>query len=201
LSGVVAGQVGEFDRFVETGRDPSERLRVNGFESENTAPLGGLNRVFTEQVREGVALATVTEYLASVPELSSASRFIDVAGISDSLDDPDPPASQRVTFFAPIDEAFGELGGTLPVDFDDLMNFHVGIGTDTDFFPTGAALSADDIAAADEIVTRFSGNNISVERTEDGVVLNSDAMFEKTNIRVKNGLIHLIDTVLLPEVV
>ena len=88
----------------------------------------------------------------------------------------------------------------------DILSFHIGVGTEEDLFPSGrtdveglgASLSDLEIEAAEEIVTLLQGSTIDVDLTDEGVVLDSDAKLVTTNIRAKNGVVHVIDGVLLP---
>ena len=99
------------------------------------------------------------------------------------------------TVFAPTDEAFAALpAGTVenllkPENKDQLvavLTYHVVPGK----------VMASDIAGKKADVATVQGANIAVDAT-DGVKIN-DANVTATDIVTSNGVIHVIDTVLIP---
>ncbi len=98
------------------------------------------------------------------------------------------------TVFAPTDEAFAALPeGTLeslladPEALKNILLYHVVSGKVT----------------ADQVVTLTSadtvaGQPISIEVVDGGVVLNDTVKVVTTDIETSNGVIHVIDAVLLP---
>lgn len=100
------------------------------------------------------------------------------------------------TVFAPTDEAFAALPeGTLtsllkPENKDQLANIlkhHV---------VSGKAL-AKDVVTMNQATT-VKGTNLPIELKGDKVMV-GNAQVIKTDIKASNGVIHVIDTVLLPE--
>ncbi|MFT7581171.1 MAG: transforming growth factor-beta-induced protein [Myxococcota bacterium] len=103
------------------------------------------------------------------------------------------------TVFAPTDEAFEKLAaGTLDslllpenkAQLQGILQYHVVRG-------------ALDAAAVVEMpsATTLEGSDISIEVVGGEVILNGGAKVTITDIVVDNGIIHVIDTVLLPPVV
>ncbi|MEM1332137.1 MAG: fasciclin domain-containing protein [Actinomycetota bacterium] len=103
-----------------------------------------------------------------------------------------------VTFLAPSEEAFAAIQSDFPDlvaqltgDFDlldSLLQYHV---------VEGVALAAD-VTAATEIPT-LEGNTITVEVVDGEVVLNGgQARVIATDLLADNGVVHVIDRVLLP---
>jgi len=97
------------------------------------------------------------------------------------------------TVFAPTDEAFGKLPeGTVEGLLEDIpaltdiLLYHV---------VSGEVLAADvvELESAETVL----GENVSI-RVEDGNVYINDSMVIITDIMADNGVIHVIDTVLLP---
>ena len=91
------------------------------------------------------------------------------------------------TVFAPTDAAFGKLasvptGATLK----NILLYHVVSG----------AVGSGDLKAG-PVATLLSGKNVTVNLT-GGVKIN-DAMVTTANVLAKNGVIHVVDTVLVPE--
>ncbi len=97
------------------------------------------------------------------------------------------------TVFAPTDEAFAKLPeGTVEALLEDIpaltdiLLYHVVSGE----------VVAEDVIALEEAATLL-GDNVSI-RMEDGNVYINDSMVVITDIMASNGVIHVIDSVLLP---
>jgi branched-chain amino acid transport system substrate-binding protein len=97
--------------------------------------------------------------------------------------------------FAPTNEAFEELAeGTLDAlledpegQLTDILRYHV---------VEGEVLAAD-VVEADSVET-VEGGVITIEASDDGVVLNGTVNVIETDIMASNGVIHVIDAVLMP---
>ncbi|MEP3429113.1 MAG: fasciclin domain-containing protein [Roseibium sp.] len=115
---------------------------------------------------------------------------VQAAGLADTLKGDGP-----FTVFAPTDEAFAKLpAGTVetllkPENKDKLvaiLTYHV---------VSGKVMSGD-IAGKKADVATVQGSDISVDAT-NGVKIN-DATVVSADIETSNGVIHIIDTVILP---
>ncbi|EFO34433.1 transforming growth factor-beta-induced protein ig-h3 [Roseibium sp. TrichSKD4] len=113
------------------------------------------------------------------------------AGLVDTLKGDGP-----FTVFAPTDEAFAKLpDGTVedllkPENKDQLvriLTYHV---------VPGKVMSSDIAGKTAEVAT-VEGSNISVDAT-DGVKINN-ATVVSADVEASNGVIHVIDTVILPQ--
>lgn len=111
------------------------------------------------------------------------------AGLVETLQSAGP-----FTVFAPTDEAFAALPDGLvaallkPENKDTLvkvLTYHV----------LGSEVHAADVASGD--VATVEGSNISI-KVGDKVVLNGSANVTATDIKASNGVIHIIDAVLVP---
>ena len=97
------------------------------------------------------------------------------------------------TVFAPTDEAFAKLPeGTVeglladPEKLKKVLLYHVVAGTVT----SGQVVEL-------ESATTLNGEQIAIS-TDSGVMIN-DANVVQTDITASNGVVHVIDTVLIPE--
>jgi uncharacterized surface protein with fasciclin (FAS1) repeats len=111
------------------------------------------------------------------------------AGLVDTLKGDGP-----YTVFAPTDEAFdalpeGALDDLLadPDALRDVLLYHVVEG----------AVPADQVVTLDSADT-VAGQPVAIEVVDGGVVLNDDVKVVTTDIQTSNGVIHVIDGVLLP---
>ncbi|NIQ98630.1 MAG: fasciclin domain-containing protein [Gemmatimonadales bacterium] len=118
-------------------------------------------------------------------------KAVQAAGLVDTLKGEGP-----FTVFAPTDEAFAKLpAGTL----DDLLKpenkekltailtYHV----------VPDKMMAADVAALDSATT-VNGKDITITADEEGVTVDG-ARVVQTDIECSNGVIHVIDSVMMPE--
>ncbi len=113
---------------------------------------------------------------------------VQAAGLESTLTGPGP-----LTLFAPTDEAFAKLPeGTVAGLLEDkaqltkILTYHVVAGK----------VTAADVQAL-STATTVEGSDLTID-TSDGVKIN-DARVTQADIEADNGLIHVIDTVLLPS--
>ncbi len=96
------------------------------------------------------------------------------------------------TLFAPTDAAFAKLpAGTLdtltPEQLTGILRYHVLVG----------AASSEDAAALDSAPS-VQGGDLTFASSDAGLTVNGAAITE-ADVPASNGVIHVIDTVLLPE--
>ena len=98
------------------------------------------------------------------------------------------------TVFAPTDEAFaalpeGVLDGLLadPAALADILKYHV---------VSGEVLAADVVGL--DSATTVQGEDIAIAVVDGTVVLNGTANVVTTDVMASNGVIHVIDAVILP---
>ena len=99
------------------------------------------------------------------------------------------------TVFAPTDEAFAKLpAGTVEALLADLpkltaiLTYHVVAGT---------VMAADVMTMDGQSAATVNGAMVAIS-TQDGVHLNGASKVVTTDIACTNGVIHVIDTVLMP---
>jgi uncharacterized surface protein with fasciclin (FAS1) repeats len=146
-------------------------------------------------VEEPVALGTVVDIAAGNPDFSTLVAAVQAAGLAETLAGPGP-----FTVFAPTNEAFAALpAGTLdslllPENKDQLtkiLTYHV---------VAGKVMSADLPAADAGVATStVAGLDLSVRVEADGSAKANEATITTADIEASNGVIHVIDTVLLPK--
>ncbi|MBN4004917.1 fasciclin domain-containing protein [Nostoc sp. LPT] len=112
---------------------------------------------------------------------------IQAAGLVDTLKGPGP-----FTVFAPTDEAFNKLpAGTVDALLQDtaklkkILTYHV---------VSGKVLAAD--VAKLKTATTVEGSDVKIDAS-NGVKIN-DATVATADVAADNGVIHVIDTVLIP---
>lgn len=134
---------------------------------------------------------TIVEIAAGNEDFSTLVTAVKAAGLAEALSGKGP-----LTVFAPTNEAFKKLpAGALenllkPENKDQLaavLKYHVASG----------AVKAADVVKVDSVKT-LQGDEVEVQASNGTVMLNGKAKVVKTDIMASNGVIHVIDTVLLP---
>ncbi len=121
---------------------------------------------------------------------TTLAKALEAAGLVETLKGAGP-----FTVFAPTDEAFAKLpAGTVESLLKDIpkltaiLTYHVVPGT----------VMASDVMGMDgQSAATVNGAKLKIS-TKDGVKLNGKATVVKTDIACTNGVIHVIDSVLLP---
>ncbi|MFT5449192.1 MAG: putative surface protein with fasciclin (FAS1) repeats [Gammaproteobacteria bacterium] len=133
----------------------------------------------------------IVDTAASAGSFGTLVAAVKAAGLVDTLKGPGP-----FTVFAPTDAAFAKLpAGTVemllePANRDKLvaiLTYHVVPGK----------IMAGDIAGKKTSVQTVQGENIDVDAM-DGVMINT-ATVTSADIEASNGVIHVIDTVIMPK--
>jgi uncharacterized surface protein with fasciclin (FAS1) repeats len=140
-------------------------------------------------VAAGAASAqTIVGIAASNPQFSTLVKAVQAAGLVDTLNGPGP-----FTVFAPTDAAFAKLpAGRLDALLADeqtlvkVLTYHV----------VPAKLMASDVVKL-RSATTAEGEPITITTDAKGVRVD-DANVTATDIVASNGVIHVIDTVILP---
>ncbi len=116
---------------------------------------------------------------------------VKAAGLVDTLKGDGP-----FTVFAPTDEAFAKLpAGTIEnllkpenkAQLASILTYHVVSGK----------VKAKDVVSLTEAKT-VQGDKVNIMVKDGGVVLNGNSNVVSTDITTSNGVIHVIDTVILP---
>lgn len=132
----------------------------------------------------------IVETAVEAGKFTTLTEALGAAGLVNTLKGEGP-----FTVFAPTDEAFAKLpAGTLesllkPENKDQLtaiLTYHVVPG----------AVKAADVVKLDEAKT-VNGQKVTVKTSGDAVMIN-DAKVTATDIAASNGVIHVIDTVIMP---
>jgi uncharacterized surface protein with fasciclin (FAS1) repeats len=141
-------------------------------------------------------LPTIAQIVAEsangeTPEFTTLLAAVDAAGLVETLDGPG-----SFTVFAPTDAAFADLPEGL---VEDLLADPEGALTDVLLYHVaGEAVPASAVVELDAVPT-LQGESISVQVKDGGVILNDDVMVTATDIEASNGVVHVIDAVLIPS--
>ena len=137
------------------------------------------------------APGTIVEVAAGNADFETLVAAVKAAGLAETLSGAGP-----FTVFAPTDAAFAKLpAGTVenllkPENKDKLvalLTYHVG---------AGKVLAADVVGLDTATTVNGAVANITVT---DGTVMVDEATVTATDIKASNGVIHVIDTVIMPD--
>lgn len=136
------------------------------------------------------APVSVADTIAADPALSTLSGLIQSAGLTDTLKGTGP-----FTVFAPTNDAFKavpaktlESLGKDPVALKGVLTYHV--------LPA-KAMSSD---VKNGKVKTVNGAELELNKAGDFVTVGDSAIVTKANVAASNGVVHVIDAVLLPPV-
>lgn len=139
-------------------------------------------------IPEAPATNTVWDVILNSPDHFTLTAAVLAAGLDDALS-----ADGTLTVFAPTDAAFNALpAGTVPALLEDvelltsILLYHV-VGS--------TALSTD--LSNGQVLTTLNGADVIVTINADGVFIN-DAEVTVADIVADNGVVHVIDAVLIP---
>ncbi|MEM1087252.1 MAG: fasciclin domain-containing protein [Pseudomonadota bacterium] len=136
---------------------------------------------------------TITEAAMETDRLSTLATLIEIAGLEAAFEGDD-----SYTVFAPSNSAFAKL------DADTVNAFLRGENTDElrqilQGHVVEGTYMASDISEFETELETLGDTVITVERDELGDVRASDIMVTKANVEASNGVIHIVDEVIMAE--
>lgn len=146
----------------------------------------------TQQGDAAMQGRTVADWVAENPKFSTLWTAIQTAGLQEALRGDGP-----FTLYAPTNDAFAALPpGTLeeltrPENREKLagiLKYHV----------IAAAKSCDQACQKGSLTT-LQGQSLKAERVDDGRSMINGASVVLSDLPARNGMVHVIDRVLLPE--
>ncbi|MBC7807062.1 MAG: fasciclin domain-containing protein [Akkermansiaceae bacterium] len=139
------------------------------------------------------ATGTIVDVAMSDPQFSTLVAAIKAAGLVDTLKGPGP-----FTVFAPTNEAFAKLPAGALEDLLKPENKEKLVGILTYHVVPGKIKAADVMGMSNpSMPTTVNGKQLNVKTTAP-VMINSSNVI-KTDIEASNGVIHVIDAVLMPD--
>lgn len=116
---------------------------------------------------------------------------VKAAGLVEALEGKGP-----FTVFAPTDEAFAKLGKD---KIEALLKDKEALGAILKYHVVaGKVVAADAVKLDGKSAKTLNGKEFKVEVKDGGVLLNGKVKVVKTDITASNGVIHVIDAVLVP---
>lgn len=153
----------------------------------STALAGGAGTPAVKPPAGAAACPTITQIVASDPQFSTLLTAVQAAGLADTL------SSGSYTVFAPTNAAFAKV----PSDtLSNLLNDPAMLRAVLLYHVVPGRVSAKQVMSLKSAKTA-NGANVSVSVMGGKVMINT-AMVIKADVCASNGLVHVIDSVLLP---
>ncbi|WP_158666565.1 fasciclin domain-containing protein [Salinibacter altiplanensis] len=182
-------------RIVDEDNQGADTLKVNRsiVTNPDASAQNGVVHVVDGFLADAVDRTTLT------PRFTIFARLVKEAGLANALRE--AGANDGRTIFAPTNEALlgaldsdgsGEIeAGEIPSNAGDILQHHV----------LDSVFLAADVPESETSVPTLEGSDVTVVRSGDEVTVNPNdegASVTTPNVEVDNGVIHGIDTVLLP---
>ncbi|MEL6637757.1 MAG: fasciclin domain-containing protein [Bacteroidota bacterium] len=155
------------------------------FNFGTTGMAAGEKTYFWDDVQFG-GIVTVFGVIADRPEHVSVVGTMETFGLDDLLNGPGP-----LTLFAPLDAAFDSLSpaeqAVIFANGFPVLSYHV----------LGQELPSSMISNG-QMVTTLQGEDITITVNGSDVILNNDARVVEADIIADNGIVHIIDNILVP---
>lgn len=141
-------------------------------------------------VKDDASARNVVQVAIGSKDHTTLVKAIQAAGLVDALSNTGP-----FTVFAPVNEAFAKLpAGTLEGllkpekkdDLTDILQYHVSVGV----------YNADQLQDG-QVLGQVNGGNITISKKDGRTMVNGTATVI-ASVKASNGVIHIIDGVLLP---
>jgi transforming growth factor-beta-induced protein len=140
---------------------------------------------------EPAPLKNIVEIAAGDERFSTLVAAVTKAGLVETLSSPGP-----FTVFAPTNDAFAALLDELGITAEELLA-SPDLASILTYHVVAAKVTAADVVKLDKATT-VNGKDITIEVRDGNVILNGSIKVIITDIMASNGVIHVIDGVLLP---
>jgi transforming growth factor-beta-induced protein len=136
--------------------------------------------------------ADIVDIATSTPQVTTLAAAIEAAGLEEAL-----RGSGPFTVFAPVNDAFAALGDEVLANLLDPANLDLLATILTYHVVPGAVVEAGQLSDGQTLRT-IQGDDLTIELGGGSVTVNG-ANVITADIQATNGVIHLIDGVLVPE--
>lgn len=133
---------------------------------------------------------TVTDYVVGAASFSTLLAAVTAAGLGDTLAGAGP-----FTVFAPTNDAFSKIPSA---DLDALLADKDKLTAVLLMHVVGDTVYSKGLSATQTVQTLNTDEEVTVVVNSNGVTVNGVATVEIADVSVTNGVIHAIDTVLMP---
>jgi len=169
----------------------NDEVMVNGTGSVTSADINAENGVIhaVNQVLLPDAFGNVVDNAVKRYELTTLVDLVTEQNLAETL----TASDAEYTVFAPTNAAFESISSTLSTLTDQQVTntllYHV----------LATAVESGDLAESQQVMTLNNDEEILIEVSEGVVTINGSATVQIADVAGTNGVIHIIDEVLIPE--
>lgn len=138
----------------------------------------------------GVNAQTIADIVANSPDHNTLEAALNAANLTSVLDGTD-----EYTLFAPTDAAFANLPEGL---VEALLTDPSGVLTDVLLYHVVAGVAPSSALSDGQVVTTANGQDVTITISGGNVMVNN-AMVTVADIMADNGIVHVIDAILIPQ--
>ncbi len=144
-------------------------------------------------VTEAPAAGTIVDVAVAAGDFSTLVAAVDAAGLTETLSGPGP-----FTVFAPTDEAFAAALESLGLTADELLADTATLTSILTYHVIAGEVPASQVVTMDgQTAATVNGADVTITLDGDRVMVN-DATVTAVDLPASNGIIHVIDKVLIP---
>jgi uncharacterized surface protein with fasciclin (FAS1) repeats len=176
------------------GEDTSEEVVDTTTATTRATPAAGDLEATEAQVdEEPEPFGTIVEVAVQSGAFPTLIAAVEAAGLVDTLNSDGP-----FTVFAPTEDAFAAALDTLGVSVEELLSNTELLAAVLTYHVLAGEVPSDVVTTLDgDSIATVNGADITITIDGNTVQVN-DATVITTDIQATNGIIHIIDTVLLP---
>jgi uncharacterized surface protein with fasciclin (FAS1) repeats len=146
-----------------------------------------------QEAAERAEAGTIVEVAASTEGFSTLVAAVEAAGLVDTLNGDGP-----FTVFAPTDDAFAAALDSLGLTAEELLADTETLTSILTYHVVAGEVPSSDVVTLDgQMVETVNGAELAIAVDGESVMVD-DAMVTAVDVDASNGVIHVIDAVLLP---
>jgi len=178
-------------------------VTINGYAKVVSADVAASNGVIHVvdsvllpfvQGAPAISSDTIVDVASKAGSFTTLLAAAQAAGLVDALKAPGP-----ITVFAPTDAAFATLIRRLHTTPEKLLANKALLTKVLTYHVVAGRITAADLKRGRNVVTTLNGRKIVVVKTSKGVTVNRTAKVTTADIGASNGVIHVINRVLVPK--
>ena len=181
----------------------ADGVTINGYAKVVSADVAASNGVIHVvdsvllpfvQGAPAISSDTIVDVASKAGSFTTLLAAAQAAGLVDALKAPGP-----ITVFAPTDAAFATLIRRLHTTPEKLLANKALLTKVLTYHVVAGRITAADLKRGRNVVTTLNGRKIVVVKTSKGVTVNRTAKVTTADIGASNGVIHVINRVLVPK--
>lgn len=146
-------------------------------------------------VDAGTTTKDIVDTASATASLSTLVSAVQAAGLAETLKGTGP-----FTVFAPTNDAFGKLPSAITAQLVTAP-YKTELGLILKYHVLSGAVPSSELAGTTAMPTTVQGGMLSIDGTGGGVKVNGSVNVTMPDVQASNGIVHVVDGVLLPTIV